>query len=152
MVSAQERAKALADEMKQAMKEARAADARVRQLGEELLRTLAEVKAEAEAARTIVEYPAGRYECKGCGHSVLLTEPTGALPACDNCGRREYVGSEPTITRLETPPPKKYPAGIYECSACGARIAMPVEMDTLSACDLCGADQLKVLAALTARA
>jgi predicted nucleic acid-binding Zn ribbon protein len=145
MPSAQERAKALAREMMKAMKEAKAAEARVKKLGEAVLQALAEADAEAEAARTIVEYPTGRYECKSCGQGVLFTEPVRKLPACDNCGSREYEGCVPMITKIEPPPPKRFAAGLYECTACGARIAVAVETDALSPCDICGTDKLKSL-------
>ncbi len=145
MSSAQNRAKALADELMKVMRVAKAAEGRAKELSEQMMQALAEAKAEAEAARTIIEYPSGRYDCKSCGHSVLLTESTRELPGCDNCGSREYDGAEPTITKIEPPPPKKYPAGVYECAGCGARIAVAEDADALAACDFCGADEVKTL-------
>jgi predicted nucleic acid-binding Zn ribbon protein len=145
MSSAQERAQALAREIKKAMRDIKAAELRVKRLGVELTRVLAEVRAEAEVERTIVEYPTGRYECKRCGHGTLFTEPTGELPACDNCGARDYAGHEPTITRIVPPPPKQFPAGMYECTHCGGRTALAEDVDELSACDLCGMPKLRPL-------
>jgi len=145
MPSAQERAKVLAREMMKAMKEAKAAEARARQLGKEAMQILAEAKKEAEAARTVFEYPSGSYECKSCGHMVLFTEVTRELPVCDNCGNREYAGAAPKITKTKAPTPKKYPAGMYECAGCSARIIVAEETDAPSPCDLCGADKLKAV-------
>lgn len=145
MPSAQERVKALAQEIKIAMLESKAAEARAQHLGEELKRALVEAKAQAATARTIVEYPVGRYECKGCRQSTIFSETYSELPPCDNCGRREYLGAEPKITIIVPPSPKKYSAGLYECKDCGGRVALIEDTDTLSACDLCGTGRLAVL-------
>ncbi len=145
MPSAQERVKALAQEIKVAMLESKAAEARAQRLGEELKRALVEAKAQAAVARTIVEYPVGRYECKGCRQSTIFSEVYSELPPCDNCGRREYVGAEPKITTITPPLPKKHPAGMYGCRDCGGRVAVVEDTDTLTACELCGTGRLAVL-------
>lgn len=145
MPSAHERAQLLAGEIKKAMKEIRAAEARIKQLSEELMQAVAEARAEADAARTVVEYPTGRYECAKCRQSTLFTEPTRVLPACDNCGSREWAGHEPTVTTIEAPPPKKYPAGMYACAKCGMRIAVAGDTDESSPCEICGSIELKPL-------
>jgi predicted nucleic acid-binding Zn ribbon protein len=143
MSSAQERAKALAQEMKKAIMEAKAAEARAKRLGEEVMQALAEAKVEAEAASTIVEYPIGRYECKQCGVGSIFSRPYRELPACDNCGSHEYIGAEPSITKITPPPPKQYVAGMYECAACGTRVVLAVDTDVLTPCDVCDADKLR---------
>lgn len=145
MPTAQQRAEMLTAEIKKTLQEIKAADAKLKQLSEELMRTLAAVKAEAQVARTIVEYPTGRYECAKCKHSTLFTEPTEDLPACDNCGAREWVGQQPKITKIEPPSPKRYAAGMYECDQCGARTAVATDADELSPCELCGANKLRPL-------
>lgn len=142
VATATERAKELAEAMKQALREAKAAAARARELGDAVLQALAEARAEAQQARTIVEYPTGRYECKHCRQSVLFTEPTAELPACQNCGSREYLGAAPTITRIQPPAPKQYPAGMYECDACKTRVVLAFDVDVLSPCEFCGANKL----------
>lgn len=145
MSSAQERAKALAQEMKRAIMEAKTAEARAKRLGEEVLLALAEAKKEAEAVSTIVEYPIGRYECKQCGAGSIFSQTYRELPACDNCGSREYVGAEPTITKITSPPPKKYSSGMYECAGCRTRIVLAEDTDELSPCDVCGAYKLRAV-------
>lgn len=145
MLSAQERVRALAQEIKKAMLEAKAAEVRAQRLGEELKRALVEAKAQVEAARTIIEYPVGRYECQGCRQSMIFSESYRELPPCDNCGRREYLGPEPKVTILTPPSPKKYSAGMYGCKDCGGRVAVVEDTDTLSACELCGTGRLAPL-------
>ena len=145
MSSAQERAKELAREMKRAIIEAKTAEARAKRLGEEVLLALAEAKKEAEAVSTIVEYPIGRYECKQCGAGSIFSQTYRELPACDNCGSREYDGAEPTITKITTPPPKKYSSGMYECAGCRTRIVLAEDTDELSPCDVCGAYKLRAV-------
>ena len=143
VTSAAERAKELAEAMRQALREAKAASARARELGDAVLEALAQARADVEQARTIVEYPTGRYECKRCRQSVLFTEPTAELPACQNCGSREYDGAAPTMTRIQPPPPKKFLAGMYECGACKTRVALAFDVDVLSPCEFCGSNRLQ---------
>jgi Zn finger protein HypA/HybF involved in hydrogenase expression len=145
MPSAQERAKLLAQEMRRAIMEAKTAEARAKRLGNEVLLALAEAKAEAEAASVIIEYPVGRYECRQCGHGSIFSQPYAALPACDNCGSHEYVGADPTVTKITPPAPKRYGVGMYECAACKTRVVLAEETDVLSPCDICGADKLKAV-------
>lgn len=143
MTAPSERAKELAEAMKQALREAKAATARARELGDAVLQALAEARAQAEQARTLVQYPTGRYECKRCSHSVLFTEPAAELPACQNCGSREYHGAVPSVTRIEPPPPKKFLAGMYVCRSCKTRVALAFDIDVLSPCEFCGVDALE---------
>ncbi|GMR17893.1 MAG: hypothetical protein BMS9Abin33_0288 [Gammaproteobacteria bacterium] len=145
MPTAQERAKALAKQVMAAMKQARAAETRAITLGEEMKKALLEAKAEAEAAARVVIYPSGRYECTQCGESVLFTEESTDLPECAMCGSRSYKGHAPRVLEQKRPPPKKYPAGMYQCTSCSARVAVAVDTNELSACDLCGQDSIKAV-------
>lgn len=145
MSSAQERARELAREMKKAIMEAKTAEARAKRLGDEVLLALAEARKEMEAASEIIEYPIGRYECKRCGQASIFSQTYRELPACDNCGSTEYLGAEPTITKITPPPPKAHAAGMYECKGCRTRIVLPEDMDELPPCDICGAHKLKAV-------
>lgn len=138
MSTLHERAQTLAREIKDTMKAIKAAEAKIKVLSQELTQVLAQARAEAEAALTVIEYPSGRYECASCGQSTMLTEPVRELPTCDNCGHRNFLGHEPTITKIEPPPPKKFPAGMYECAKCGARTGVVTDTDEMSPCELCG--------------
>ena len=144
MPTAKERVKALAKEVKKAMKEPKAAEARVMKLGKQMVKAVAEAKAEVEAAtRTILRYPSGRYECAGCRQSVVFSEATEELPECENCGSREYKGHEPEVIEIKPPPPKRYHAGMYQCDGCRARIALAEDTDDLPECDFCGGGKLQ---------
>lgn len=37
---------------------------------------------------------AGRYRCDNCGYVVRITSDAEALPACPNCGHREFTKLE----------------------------------------------------------
>jgi DNA-directed RNA polymerase subunit RPC12/RpoP len=141
-MSAQEKAESLAKQVMQAMAESKAAEARAVSLGKKMMKAVAQAKKEAReaaaAAREIVEYPSGRYECGQCGHSVLITNATNKLPPCDNCGSEKVKGHEPKITKVEPPAPKKYSAGMYVCSTCETRAAVAVDTNNLPDCDYCG--------------
>ena len=141
MPSARERANHLAYELRETRMQMKAAEIKARQLADELAQAMVEARSEAEAERRVVTYPTGRYECASCGQVTLFTEPTRELPACANCGNRNWVGHEPTVTEVEPPPPKKYTAGMYQCK-CGARIGIVEDTDELSPCELCGATEV----------
>jgi predicted nucleic acid-binding Zn ribbon protein len=141
MSDAKALAESIAAEIKKAMKEARVAEARAAALGKELMKVLAQLRKE-NAPRKIVEYPSGRYECKACGQITMMTTPFSELPECDNCGSRDYNGPEPKITVVQPPPPKRFPAGMYQCEACGARTALVNDTDEPPVCDFCGEARL----------
>lgn len=142
-MSSRERAKELAREIQDTLRAMKAAEIKVKHLSQELTLALSQARAEAEAALIRVEYPTGRYECKSCGQSTLVTEPTSELAPCDNCGHCNWAGHEPTVTRFEPPPPKKFPTGMYECARCGGRTVVADDTDELSPCELCGASEYR---------
>lgn len=141
-MTAQQKAESLAKQVMLAMAESKAAEARAISLGKKMMKAVAQAKNDAKAAeaaaRDIVEYPSGRYECGQCGHSVLITTATSELPECDNCGSNKIKGHEPKVTRVEPPAPKKYAAGMYQCSTCETRAAVAVDTNHLPDCDYCG--------------
>jgi hypothetical protein len=140
MDSAKERAQKLSQEMRSALRAARAGLSRANAAGEEFKALLIEVQAEAAAARNLVEYPAGRYECKGCHQPVIFPEARNDLPPCDNCGRSAgYDGPPPKVLDVVPEAPRKYRAGLYECKNCRAPQALVEGADALPPCEFCGA-------------
>lgn len=145
MASAKERAQTLAQEMRNAIRTARAASARAQAAGAEFKALLAHVQTEAEAARNIVEYPSGRYECNACHQPVIFTEAQRELPVCDGCGRSGgYSGPRPRVLATTPDTPRKFSAGLYECEQCRAPIALVEGCDSLPPCEFCGATKFSV--------
>lgn len=144
MANIDEKTRLLAEDLRKAMKDLRAAEARVQALTRELQKMLDAPRPAAEPEK-IVEYPPGRYECAACGQSAILTRAARELPECDNCGSREYRGAEPKVSVLKRPAPKRFPAGMYQCAGCGARTALVGDMDEVPVCEYCGAARLERL-------
>lgn len=146
MAAAKERAQALAQEMRDAMRVARAASARARAAGEEFKKLLVQVQAEAEAARNVVEYPSGRYECNACHQPVIFSETQRELPPCDSCGRSSgYSGPPPRVLDVIPDTPRNFSAGLYECTQCRAPLALVEGSDVLAPCEFCGATEFRAL-------
>jgi Zn finger protein HypA/HybF involved in hydrogenase expression len=146
MASAKERAQKLAQEMRDAIRVARTASARARKAGEEFKELLVQVEAEAEAARNVVEYPSGRYECNACHTPVIFMETQREFPPCDSCGSsRGFSGPPPRVLEVIPPAPRKFSAGLYECKQCRAPLALVEGSDTLAPCEFCGATEFRAL-------
>ncbi len=96
-------------------------------------------------SKTIIEYPAGSYECTQCGEMVLVIEAATTPPSCTRCGGQKYKGITLKIVKQEPEVPKLYEAGMYECEACGDRTAISEATDELPDCGMCGAHKLKPL-------
>ncbi len=139
-------AEALLAKVAKAQAKAQAAEAKAVTLGDQLIKAQAEVEAERYAnAKSVAVYPAGRYECKVCGQSVLFTSDTVTLPQCHNCGSQEFKGHEPKMKKVLPEPGKKYQPGMYQCGNCGARVAVAVATNSLPECDLCGQTGLEAV-------
>ena len=146
MASAKERARILSQEMRDAIRTARAASARARMAGEEFKSLLVQVQAETEAERNVVEYQVGRYECNACHQPVIFTDTQRVLPPCDSCGRSVgYSGPPPLVLSVIPATPRKFSAGLYECTHCRAPVALVEDSDTLAPCEFCGATELRAL-------
>jgi ribosomal protein L37AE/L43A len=146
MASAKERAQMLAREMREAIRTAREATARVRTAGERFRNVLPLVLAEAEAERNVVEYQPGRYECNACRQPVIFAETQRALPPCDSCGRSTgYSGPPPRVLNTIPATPRKLPAGLYECTNCRAPVALIEGSDALPPCEFCGSAGFRAL-------
>jgi Zn finger protein HypA/HybF involved in hydrogenase expression len=136
----------LAQEMRAAIRAARAASTHVRTAGEAFRALLVQVQAEADAARNVVEYPGGRYECNACHQPVIFTDTQRELPPCDSCGRSSgYSGPPPRVLDVIPDTPRKYPAGLYECTQCRAPLALVEGSDALAPCEFCGATEFRAL-------
>jgi Zn finger protein HypA/HybF involved in hydrogenase expression len=146
MTSAKERAQKLSREIREAIRTARAASTRARTAGEEFRRVLVRVRAEAEAARNVVEYPPGRYECNACHQPVIFSDTQREFPPCDSCGSsRGYSGPPPRVLDVIPATPRKFSAGLYECTQCRAPVALVEGSDTLAPCEFCGATEFRAL-------
>jgi len=146
MASAKERAQILSQEIRDALRTAREASTRARLAGEEFKHLLVEVEAEAEAARNVVEYPGGRYECNACHQPVIFSETQRELPPCDVCGRSSgYSGPPPLVLDVIPVTQWKFSAGLYECTQCRAPLALVEGSDTLAPCEFCGATEFRAL-------
>jgi len=146
MASAKERAQKLSVEMRDAIRIARSANARARMAGEEFKTLLAQVEAEAEAARNVVEYPGGRYECNACHQPVIFTDTLREFPPCDSCGRSSgYSGPPPRVLDVIPATPRKFTAGLYECAHCRAPLALVDGCDALAPCEFCRATEFRAL-------
>lgn len=146
MASAKERAQKLAQEMRDALRMARTASTRARKAGEEFRKQLVHVYAEAEAARNVVEYPSGRYECNACHTPVIFMETQRTFPPCDSCGsNRGFSGPPPRVLEVIPAAPRRFPAGLYECTQCRAPLALVEGSDTLAPCEFCGATEFRAL-------
>jgi len=146
MASAKERAQNLSQEIRETMRAARAASAHARESCEEFRKILVQVQAEAEAARNVVEYPSGRYECNACHQPVIFMETQRVLPPCDSCGLSSgYSGPPPRVLDVTPATPWKFSAGLYECTQCRAPVALVEGSDTLSPCEFCGTTEYRAL-------
>jgi len=142
MASAKERAQMLSQEIRAALRAARTGLGRARTAGEEFKALLVDVQVEAAAARNVVEYPSGRYECKGCHQPVIFPDTRNELPPCDTCGRNVgYDGPPPRVLDVIPEAPRKYSAGLYECKHCHAPLALVEGVDAFLPCEFCGATE-----------
>lgn len=140
MATAKEQALKLSREIRDAIRTARTASARARATGEEFRNMLIQVEAEAEAERSVVEYPSGRYECNACHTPVIFSEIQREFPPCDTCGRRSgFTGPRPKVLDVIPATPRKYSAGLYECLMCHAPLALVEGVDAFPPCEFCGA-------------
>ena len=132
--------------MRDAIRTARAASTHARTAGEEFKNLLVQVEIEAEAARNVVEYPGGRYECNACHQPVIFSETLREFPPCDTCGRSSgFTGPPPKVLDVIPATPRKYSAGLYECVKCQAPLALVEGIDALPPCEFCNSTEYGAL-------